>query len=200
VRKHLKLVGPFYIGKIVENLQLNLGSYQLALAVSQNDGEHFVALKPLCEALGLEWKRQQKRTLANPQFSVGVHKGGNWSPDGKSYEMLCIPVRQVGMWLCTINANRVNETSRPMLIAFQEQLQVVIHEHLMGRVTIERFQQLEQSIAHLCALVDAQNARIQAQDAEIHQLKQATGQHMTLEASIAGRQLAAAKKTKNLFH
>jgi hypothetical protein len=177
----------------MENLQLNLGSYQLALAVSQNDGEHFVALKPLCEALGLEWKRQQKRTLANPQFSVGVHKGGNWSPDGKSYDMLCIPVRQVGMWLCTINANRVNEDSRPMLIAFQEQLQVVIHEHLTGKLTIERFQQMEQMIRHLYGLVESQAA-------EIRQLKQAAGHHLTLEASIAGRQLAAAKKTKNLFH
>jgi hypothetical protein len=177
----------------MENLQLNLGSYQLALAVSQNDGEHFVALKPLCEALGLDWEAQRKRTQRNPQFSTPVHMNGSWAQDGKNRDMLCIPVRQVGMWLCTINANRVSEHVRPKLLAFQEQLQVVIHDHLTGRLTMEKLQQMEQMINHLYALVESQAA-------EIRQLKLTSGRHMSVEASCAGKQLAAARYNKKLLN
>lgn len=174
----------------MQDLVLNVGNYQLSLTTNEHNGEHFIALKPLCETLGLEWKRQQKRTLNNPQFSVGVHKGVNWSADGKQYDMLCIPVCEVGMWLCTINANKINDEARPKLLAFQKHLQVVIHEHLTGCLTLERLQQLEATVAHLAQLVTL----IQQENMSLKRQLAGAQAYDRVVASCAGKQLAASKK------
>lgn len=182
----------------MESLQLNLGSYQLAVAVSKNDNEYLVALRPLCETLGLDWKSQHRRTASNPQFRCGHMT--TVDAQGRNYPMVCIPVRQVGMWLCTINANRVSENVRPKLLAFQEQLQIVIHDHLTGRLTLEKLQQMEQVMRGMEQTIAHMYGIIESQAVEIQKLKQSSDYHMTLEASCAGRQLAAAKKIKSIVN
>jgi hypothetical protein len=177
----------------MENLVLNLGAYQLSLAVSREGKEPVVALKPVCEAVGLDWKTQLRRTQNNPQFRCG-HM--TIPSAGGPQETLCIPVCQVGMWLCTINANRVKEEIRPKLLAFQEHLQVVIHEHLQGNLTMERLKKLEDVIAHMTILIH----ELQDDNAELRQQLQVTSMLDRTLVSNAGRQLAAYKAAKKLIN
>lgn len=83
------------------------------------NGVPFVALKPMCEALGIDVDGQRRKlhakSWATTELSTAV------AGDGKSREMLMIDRRTMTMWLATIDEGRVNEAARPILRAFQAQ-------------------------------------------------------------------------------
>lgn len=157
----------------MENIILNVGKYQLSLLINKHNDEHYVAVKPLCEALGLLAHKQVERLKRNPQFR-GAHMGAPSS--GGIQTTYCIPVCEVGMFLCTINASKVSEHIRPQLVEFQRHLQVVIHDHLTGNLTQERIKHLEDIIGVLLRRIDALESQ------------------QGLDISHAGRQLAAHKR------
>ena len=119
---------------IVKEVVLRTGDHEVKVFVNEQDGEQWVAVSPLCRALGIAENKQHRRIRVNPQFKVRPY---GLPSEGGAQETLCIPVRQVGMWICTINANKVSDTVRDKLITFQEHLQVAIHDHLTGRVSLE---------------------------------------------------------------
>ncbi|MFE7799069.1 phage antirepressor N-terminal domain-containing protein [Nocardia sp. NPDC057440] len=83
------------------------------------DGVPFVALKPMCEAIGVDaWTQQRK--LKAKSWAVTSMSTATGS-DGKSYEMYMIDRRTMTMWLATLDEGRVNEAARPILRAFQAQ-------------------------------------------------------------------------------
>ncbi len=81
------------------------------------DGKPYVALKPMCEALGIDVE-SQRRKLRSRSWTVAVQATATGS-DGKSYEMTMIDRRTMTMWLATIDENRVAEAARPTVRAFQ---------------------------------------------------------------------------------
>lgn len=88
-----------------------------SLSASLIDGKPFVALKPMCEALGIDaWTQQRKlnsRSWATTSMSTVV------AADGKQREMFMIDRRTMTMWLATLDENRVAEAARPIVRAFQ---------------------------------------------------------------------------------
>lgn len=192
----------------MESVTLNLSDYQLQLALDNVDGQHMVALKPVCTALGIAWTGQRLRTLNNPQFKcVAID---TVDLQGRIYPMLCIPLCQVGMWICTINAKRVSEHIKPKLLAFQEQLQFVIHSYLSGRLTPEILQRLESSLQSMQVQLTEINRKYEYLDQKYECLNQKHQEVLEENAEIkaqlratnildrtlvsnAGRQLAAQK-------
>lgn len=80
-------------------------------------GKPFVALKPMCEALGIDaWTQQRKlngKSWATTSMMTAV------AADGKPREMFMIDRRTMTMWLATIDENRVAEAALPTVRAFQ---------------------------------------------------------------------------------
>lgn len=64
-----------------------------------------VALKPVCEAMGLDHSAQRKRLQRTP-WAVGAMTATTGA-DGKTYEMYTIDRRTFTMWLATIETSRV---------------------------------------------------------------------------------------------
>lgn len=141
----------------MNELDLVVGKQTLTVFVQEQDGEQWVAVKPLCDALGLASWRQKQRLESNPQFKVATYVAPS---DSGMQEMISIPVKQIGMWICTINANKVKPEVKQALLDFQMHLQVVIHDALTGRVTAGVIEKLEKIIAYLVARVEAQDERI----------------------------------------
>ena len=131
----------------MRELKLNIGSVDLVALVSGENAGAMIALRPLVEALGLDWTTQLKKVSGNTQFSCR-HMPTTGS-DGKQYEMLCIPVDEIGMWLCNINARKVKLEVRDRLIQFQKKLQIVIYEAIMGRVSPEIVLELSRAVGDL---------------------------------------------------
>jgi hypothetical protein len=99
--------------------------------------EPYVALRPICERLGLNWKGQHER-LVNPEngFScVAIHTTG---ADRKQYEMLCLHAVEVPLWLAAISPARVKPELREALIAYRKECALVLFQHVRGRLMGER--------------------------------------------------------------
>lgn len=65
-----------------------------------------VALRPVCEALGLNFSGQQQR-LQRQSWAV-VCMTHTTGADGKTYEMTFIDRRTFTMWLATIDTGRLD--------------------------------------------------------------------------------------------
>ncbi len=93
-------------------------------------GGPYVAMKPVVEGMGLDWDRQLARLKNHPVLArkLTLLKGGNWSPDGKRYEMLCLPHSRLAFWLATVNPSKVKAAIRDRVVLFQEHAADVLHE------------------------------------------------------------------------
>lgn len=70
------------------------------------DGTEFVAMRPVVEAIGLDWKRQREKIMANKdKFNWGLMP--SVGQDGKNRDMLCIPLNKLNGFLFTINPERI---------------------------------------------------------------------------------------------
>lgn len=89
------------------------------LSVILINGVLHVALKPICEAIGLDWKAQQDRIKRHPVLnSVGVITTSTGT-DGKQYDMLMLPLDKLDGWLFGVSVRRVRPELRERLTQYQ---------------------------------------------------------------------------------
>lgn len=90
------------------------------LSLIEHNGEPFAAIKPICDAIGLDWKNQHtKLTGAGFRWNCGVIT--IVAADGKQRSMICIPMRKLSGWLASISAAKVKPEIRDKLIAYQDE-------------------------------------------------------------------------------
>lgn len=88
------------------------------IIAQQIDGIPYVALKPVCESLGIDADSQAKRLKRQP-WAVTVITTATGA-DGKHYDMTMIDRRTFTMWLATIQTSRIKDNStRDLLTAYQ---------------------------------------------------------------------------------
>lgn len=82
-----------------------------SLQVVADEREHFVAVKPVCEILGVDYSAQRVKLKEHPIYGPTMVLSTTVGADGKNREMLCIPFRFFAGWLFSINPNRkeINE-------------------------------------------------------------------------------------------
>jgi hypothetical protein len=84
------------------------------------DGVPNVAVRPVCDSLGIGYGSQYNRLQREPWASVSVMK--TVAADGKNREMAFIDRRTFTMWLATIQTSRIkNEEARELLVAYQRE-------------------------------------------------------------------------------
>ena len=103
------------------------------------DGEVFVPIKPICQALGIDPEGQRQRIdrhyiLKSVAFTLKAT-----GADGKSYDMLCLPLEFTYGWLFTIDANLVADDRREAVAKYQRECYDVLYEHFTceARRTVE---------------------------------------------------------------
>lgn len=98
----------------------------------------FVAMKPVVEGMGLNWDSQRKRIRRDPILSpVAVMMTGTGS-DGKSYDLLCLPLDKLNGWLAGIDANRVRPELKDTIIEYQKHCYDVLYSYWHGKEMPER--------------------------------------------------------------
>lgn len=104
-------------------------------AVKKN-GKVWVSVRRVCEALGLDADAQQRklrdkdRTPWSTTAMMTVVAG-----DGKKREQFMVDLDSFPMWLGTIEASRVREEIRPMLVTYQKEAAIVLRDHFFGKHT-----------------------------------------------------------------
>jgi hypothetical protein len=77
--------------------QLTVNS--VSLIAFQEDGEWWLAVKPLCAALKVDYKQQQKNISTDPILSRASCVRTTHDTTNRRQEMLCLPERYVYGWL-----------------------------------------------------------------------------------------------------
>lgn len=120
--------------------EVTIPFYEDALIIQLGeDGEIYVALRPIVEALGLDWSAQYRRIGRDPVLSeeiktisvavttTQIRKRGEGA---KNY--ICLPKQFISGFLFGINANRVREELKARVIQWQREAHLFLDAAFTG--------------------------------------------------------------------
>ena len=109
---------------------------QPMIAVKNGDEIH-VAMKPIAEAIGLQWEAQYKRIKRHPVMTTCMSVMDIQMPgDDQRREVATLPLKMLNGWLFGIDANRVKPESRAKLIEYQRECFDVLWQYFSEGVAI----------------------------------------------------------------
>ena len=119
---------------------LNFNGIELTLVLANKDW--WIAIKPVCEALGINYKAQHKAISEDEALSQLSSLQRTTGADGKNYEMFCIPEKFIYGWLFSI------KSSSPELKEYKIECYETLWNHFHGRFSalIEKIQ-IDEEIA-----------------------------------------------------
>lgn len=115
-------------------------------AIETPDGV-MVAVKPICERLGIDWKSQHRKLASETRWGMVIM----WIPSaGGMQETTCIPVSLLAAWLFTIHPNKVKLEVRKELEQYQAEAAQVLDRHFRLRAaeTSARIAEMERMLWH----------------------------------------------------
>ncbi|MCK9047619.1 hypothetical protein MY948_04360 [Haemophilus influenzae] len=101
---------------------------QSLITVEQN-GMHYVAMKPICENIGLSWEPQLLRIKRDNVLSSTMIVMIIVAEDGKKREMICLPIEYLNGWLFGIDINRCKPEIRDTLIKYKKECYQALHDY-----------------------------------------------------------------------
>lgn len=91
------------------------------LLLVEHGGQPFVAMKPVVEGMGLDWKTQYRK-LQGGRFNICMVIMTIQIPgDDQRREVSCLPLRKLAGWLMSIHASKVRPELRDGVIAYQNE-------------------------------------------------------------------------------
>lgn len=103
----------------------------------------YVAIKPICEKLGIDWNGQYQRILRHPVLKSTMCMIHTVAADGKIRELSMLPINKLNGWLFGIDANRVKKESQQEVILYQEECFDVLAKHFLPKPKYGLFDQIE---------------------------------------------------------
>ena len=110
----------------------------ISLQVVAGESEQLVAIKPVCEILGVAYPPQYTKLKEHPIFGSVFTLSIKTGADGKEYEMVCLPLRYFPSWLFSINPNNVKEEIREQLLEYQIKCNDILFDYFFSRVDFSR--------------------------------------------------------------
>lgn len=100
-----------------------------------NDGSQvYVAMRPICESIGLDWKAQYNRINRDPVLSEGVVIMTTPSAGGPQ-KTAVLPIDMLNGWLFGIDASRVKPELKEMVLRYQRECYRVLADYWQGKGT-----------------------------------------------------------------
>jgi len=118
----------------------------ISLQVVADGREQLVAVKPVCEILGVAYQSQQAKLKEHPIYSSVITLSVTTGADGKKYEMVCIPLRFFSGWLFSINPDNVKEEVREKLIEYQLKCNDILYDYFFRHADFAMKKQEEISL------------------------------------------------------
>lgn len=141
---------------------VNFHGHELAL-VAHNDEPH-VAMRPVCDAIGLQWQSQYNRIKRHPVLAACVAVMNTQLPgDTQRRAVVILPLQYLNGWLFGIDASRVKPAIRERLIQYQRECFQALYDYwhrgvaINPRVTLTPAQQraLQELVAKRAAEIPA---------------------------------------------
>ncbi len=104
---------------------------EINIVVVEN-GEKRVALKPICEALGINYESQYTKIYNDDILSSTIALSTMVGADGKERDMVTIPIKYVFGWLFTINPKNVNPAAKETVIKYKMLCYDALYDYFTG--------------------------------------------------------------------
>lgn len=100
------------------------------LAVIPQQEKLFVAIKPICENIGLAWGSQYNRLQRDEVLSSTVSIMKTVAEDDKTRELICLPLEMLNGWLFGIDTNRIkNPEVKARVIEYKRECYQVLFDY-----------------------------------------------------------------------
>lgn len=93
---------------------------QTLITFEQNNVQ-YVAMRPICENIGLAWSSQLQRIKRDEVLNSTVFIINTVAEDDKDREMICLPIDYLNGWLFGIDIKRVKPEIRELLITYKKE-------------------------------------------------------------------------------
>lgn len=104
------------------------------------NGETLVPIKPICTAIGIAFERQYTKLREDESFKSVITLTVTTGADGKQYEMVCLPLMYVYLWLGSINPKNVSDEARPAVCRYRIECVEALYSYFAGTSKREREQ------------------------------------------------------------
>ena len=153
------------------NQQLITKINGIDIVTVEHDGEIYVPIKPICDAIGIDARAQRTKLQDDDFFSSTGVIITSVAGDEKERDMYCIRLRDVYGWLATINPGKVAPEARETVSHYRRECYDILYEHFTGsmRRTIEtnnaEIELLQQINSAISDEKEAKGRRKKAEDA-----------------------------------
>jgi len=113
----------------MKNLQNYLQLNGKIIIFLNKDGIYWIAIKPICEALNVHYKEQNKDIKLDPILGPASCVHRMQVPDDQARNMLCIPERYIYGWLFSI------KSKSPELLEYKRKCYDILYEYFHGTIT-----------------------------------------------------------------
>ncbi len=113
----------------------------------RQDNTVFIVMKPIAEALGLNWASQHKRIRGHPVLSKGIVVTTIPSLGGEQ-DSVTLSLEYFHGWLVTLHPDRAQDaTTRELIIRYQERAFRVLFDHFHGAAQLPAAMPIQSRIA-----------------------------------------------------
>ncbi|MPW92202.1 hypothetical protein CPI14_08645 [Moraxella catarrhalis] len=105
------------------------------LITLEKDGNHYVAMKPICENIGLSWNAQFERIKRDEVLSEGIRMIRTPTKGGFQ-DVVCLPLTLLNGWLFGVDTNRVKAEIKETLITYKKECYQALFDYWHDGVAI----------------------------------------------------------------
>lgn len=160
----------------------------ISLQVVADEREQLVAVKPVCEILGVDFSAQRAKLKEHPVYGSTMVLSTTVGADGKEREMVCIPLQFFPGWLFSINPDNVREEARERLIEYQLECNKVLFDYFFSRVDFSRKKEKAVAMAKETCDEKLEQLRIAKSELKVAENELSKAMAMTFEDWQADRQ------------
>ncbi|MCA9864029.1 MAG: ORF6C domain-containing protein [Thermomicrobiales bacterium] len=179
-------------------VELSAGDRVLAALVEVGDEERvYVPVRPICEALGVNWPSQSRRIRDDDvlgEEAQGVVMMTTPSADGRGggpQTYLSLPLEFLHGWLFGFQVSRVKKEHREALLRYKRECYRLLYEAFYTRTLAKRVGSVEGRVDTLENRVDSAALVVGALQGDVSQLKRL----LTVGETIGPSQQSAIKET-----
>ena len=100
----------------------------------EREGQVYVVMRPIADALGLEWSAQYRRIQRDEVLScVAIMATHQLPNDDRNRELLALPIDFMNGWLFGVTANKIRPELRESLIHYKRECFRILYEHWNGK-------------------------------------------------------------------
>lgn len=107
--------------------------HEHSLLTISEGGTAYVAMRSVCEQMGLDWKAQYNRIQRDEVLSSTVVMTTMVAADGKPREVVTLPLDMLNGWLFGIDASRVKPELKEMVLRYQRECYRVLADYWQGK-------------------------------------------------------------------